>query len=111
VAHEAGPTGFGRYRPLAAAGNRFTGNSIGSFVGLTPTEYSSRSSRALGAITKTSGDPDVDGMGPLHSGKRRSPSADDVEASKGLDAHCDEGVERYLVPRPPPVVVSRSGRH
>jgi transposase len=32
---------------------RFTGSSIGSFVGLTPAEYSSGSSRALGPITKT----------------------------------------------------------
>jgi transposase len=33
--------------------NRFTGNTIGSFVGLTPSEYSSGSSRAQGPITKT----------------------------------------------------------
>jgi transposase len=33
--------------------NRFTGNTIGSFVGLTPSEYSSGSSRVQGAITKT----------------------------------------------------------
>ncbi len=33
--------------------NRFTGNTIGSFVGLVPSEYSSGSSRAQGAITKT----------------------------------------------------------
>ncbi|WP_143187356.1 transposase, partial [Rhodococcus maanshanensis] len=33
--------------------NRFTGNTIGSFVGLVPSEYSSGSSRTLGAITKT----------------------------------------------------------
>nr|WP_205267520.1 IS110 family transposase [Mycolicibacterium sphagni] len=32
--------------------NRFTGNTIGSFVGLTPSEYSSGSSRAQGPITK-----------------------------------------------------------
>ena len=32
---------------------RFTGSSIGSFVGLTPAEYSSGSSRSLGPITKT----------------------------------------------------------
>jgi transposase len=32
---------------------RFTGASIASFVGLTPAEYSSGSSRALGPITKT----------------------------------------------------------
>jgi transposase len=32
---------------------RFTGNSIGSFVGLIPAEYSSGGSRALGPITKT----------------------------------------------------------
>src|SRR3954465_10392189 len=32
---------------------RFTGASIGSFVGLTPAEYSSGSSRTLGPITKT----------------------------------------------------------
>lgn len=33
--------------------NRFTGNTIGSFVGLVPAEYSSGSSRAQGPITKT----------------------------------------------------------
>lgn len=33
--------------------HRFTGNSIGSFVGLVPAEYSSGSSRTLGPITKT----------------------------------------------------------
>jgi transposase len=33
--------------------HRFTGNSIGSFVGLVPSEYSSGQSRAQGAITKT----------------------------------------------------------
>jgi transposase len=33
--------------------HRFTGNSIGSFVGLVPTEYSSGTSRAQGSITKT----------------------------------------------------------
>ena len=33
--------------------NRFTGNTIGSFVGLTPSEYSSGSSRVQGSITKT----------------------------------------------------------
>ena len=33
--------------------NRFTGNTIGSFVGLVPSEYSSGSSRAHGSITKT----------------------------------------------------------
>jgi transposase len=32
---------------------RFTGAGIGSFVGLTPSEYSSGSSRTLGSITKT----------------------------------------------------------
>lgn len=32
---------------------RFMGNSISSFVGLVPTEYSSGSSRAQGSITKT----------------------------------------------------------
>lgn len=32
---------------------RFTGASIGSFVGLTPAEYSSGGSRSLGSITKT----------------------------------------------------------
>jgi transposase len=32
---------------------RFTGNSIGSFVGLVPSEYSSGASRAQGSITKT----------------------------------------------------------
>jgi transposase len=32
---------------------RFTGNTIGSFVGLVPTEYSSGSSRVQGSITKT----------------------------------------------------------
>jgi transposase len=33
--------------------HRFTGNSIGSFVGLTPTEHSSGACRSLGPITKT----------------------------------------------------------
>jgi transposase len=33
--------------------HRFTGRSIGSFVGLVPAEYSSGNSRALGPITKT----------------------------------------------------------
>jgi transposase len=33
--------------------HRFTGRSIGSFVGLVPTEHSSGQSRAQGAITKT----------------------------------------------------------
>ena len=33
--------------------NRFTGNTIGSFVGLTPSEYSSGASRVQGSITKT----------------------------------------------------------
>jgi len=33
--------------------NRFTGNSIGSFVGLVPSENSSGQSRSLGPITKT----------------------------------------------------------
>ena len=33
--------------------HRFTGNSIGSFVGLVPAEYSSGSSRSQGPITKT----------------------------------------------------------
>jgi len=33
--------------------HRFTGNSIGSFVGLIPAEYSSGGSRTLGPITKT----------------------------------------------------------
>ena len=33
--------------------HRFTGNTIGSFVGLIPAEYSSGSSRTLGPITKT----------------------------------------------------------
>lgn len=33
--------------------NRFTGNTIGSFVGLVPAEYSSGSTRAQGPITKT----------------------------------------------------------
>jgi transposase len=32
---------------------RFTGNTIGSFVGLVPSEFSSGSSRAQGSITKT----------------------------------------------------------
>ncbi len=34
--------------------HRFTGSTIGSFVGLVPTEYSSGSSRVQGSITKTS---------------------------------------------------------
>ncbi|MDC5696152.1 IS110 family transposase [Intrasporangium calvum] len=33
--------------------HRFTGNSIGSFVGLVPSEFSSGSSRVQGSITKT----------------------------------------------------------
>jgi transposase len=33
--------------------HRFTGNTIGSFVGLVPSEYSSGASRAQGSITKT----------------------------------------------------------
>lgn len=33
--------------------NRFTGHTIGSFVGLVPSEYSSGSSRVQGTITKT----------------------------------------------------------
>ncbi|WP_136710139.1 IS110 family transposase [Agromyces sp. H66] len=33
--------------------HRFTGNTIGSFVGLVPTEFSSGNSRTLGPITKT----------------------------------------------------------
>ena len=33
--------------------HRFTGNSIGSFVGLVPTEHSSGESRSQGSITKT----------------------------------------------------------
>jgi transposase len=33
--------------------NRFTGNTIGSFVGLVPSEYSSGTSRVQGPITKT----------------------------------------------------------
>jgi transposase len=33
--------------------NRFTGNTIGSFVGLVPSEYSSGTSRVQGSITKT----------------------------------------------------------
>ena len=33
--------------------NRFTGNTIGSFVGLVPTEHSSGGSRVQGSITKT----------------------------------------------------------
>ena len=33
--------------------HRFTGNSIGSFVGLVPSEHSSGSSRSQGSITKT----------------------------------------------------------
>lgn len=33
--------------------HRFTGNSIGSFLGLVPVEYSSGQSRQLGGITKT----------------------------------------------------------
>ncbi len=33
--------------------HRFTGNTIGSFVGLVPTEHSSGESRSQGSITKT----------------------------------------------------------
>jgi transposase len=45
-------TGFGL---AVEIGNwrRFTGNTIGSFVGLVPAEYSSGESRSLGSITKT----------------------------------------------------------
>jgi transposase len=61
VAYEAGPTGFGLYRALTAFAlaveigdwSRFTGNTIGSFVGLVPSEHSSGTSRVQGPITKT----------------------------------------------------------
>jgi transposase len=33
--------------------NRFTGTSIGAYLGLTPSEHSTGSSRVLGSITKT----------------------------------------------------------
>jgi hypothetical protein len=33
--------------------DRFTGNTIGSFVGLVPSEYSSGASRVQGSVTKT----------------------------------------------------------
>jgi transposase len=36
--------------------NRFTGNSIGAFVGLVPSEHSSGSTRSQGPITKTGND-------------------------------------------------------
>ena len=32
--------------------HRFTGNTIGSFLGLTPSEHSSGGSRSVGSITK-----------------------------------------------------------
>ena len=37
--------------------HRFTGNTIGSFVGLVPSEYSSGASRVQGSITKTGNTP------------------------------------------------------
>jgi transposase len=45
-------TGFGLAVEIGDWG-RFTGSTIGSFVGLTPSEYSSGSSRVQGSITKT----------------------------------------------------------
>jgi len=50
--------GFGTLTGFALAveigdWHRFTGNSIGSFVGLVPTEHSSGESRSQGSITKT----------------------------------------------------------
>jgi transposase len=45
-------TGFGLAVEIGEW-HRFTGNSIGSFVGLVPAEYSSGASRTLGPITKT----------------------------------------------------------
>ena len=45
-------TGFGLAVEIGEW-HRFTGNSIGSFVGLVPSEYSSGASRLQGSITKT----------------------------------------------------------
>ena len=50
--------GFGDLTGLALAveigdWHRFTGSTIGSFVGLVPSEYSSGQSRVQGSITKT----------------------------------------------------------
>ena len=45
-------TGFGLAVEIGDR-TRFTGNTIGSFVGLVPSEFSSGSSRAQGSITKT----------------------------------------------------------
>ena len=52
------PAGIGTLTGFALAvevgdWHRFTGRTIGSFVGLVPTEYSSGASRAQGPITKT----------------------------------------------------------
>jgi len=75
--YEAGPTGFGLHRVIAATTrrlcclrgistltgfalavelgdwNRFTGSSIGAYLGLVPSEHSRGYSRRQGGITKT----------------------------------------------------------
>jgi transposase len=59
LVHRLGcPRGIGTLTGFALAveigdWHRFTGNTIGSFVGLTPSEHSSGDSRAQGSITKT----------------------------------------------------------
>ena len=63
VAYEDGPTGLGCLRGISALTGlaltveigdwtRFTGASIGAYVGLVPREYSSGASRVQGSITK-----------------------------------------------------------
>ncbi|MFF0818148.1 transposase [Rhodococcus sp. NPDC003318] len=49
--------------------NRFTGNTIGSFVGLVPSEYSSGASRVQGAITRTGNNHTGGCPGPLRRGQ------------------------------------------
>jgi transposase len=46
-------TGFGHPQVEIGDWSRFTGSSIGAFLGLVPTEYSSGGSRSQGSITKT----------------------------------------------------------
>ena len=45
-------TGFGLAVEMGGW-DRFTGNTIGAYVGLVPSEYSSGASRTLGPVTKT----------------------------------------------------------
>ena len=70
---------------------RFTGNSIGSFVGLVPSEHSSGASRVQGSITKT---------GTGHAGGARSHGADQRAISMVLaTAFAADPVVRWLVPK------------